>query len=93
MVTDYKQGDIIKVFWIDSCGTGSIWQNDSNFNYKEHDKSMYNQSIGYFVKLTDVALYLCEGVRDWNEGRMDFDAAANLFAIPLCAILKSEKVQ
>lgn len=82
-----KPGDIVKVKWIDSTRDGRVWVDLSNFNYDEHDSSMYQVGVGIFVKKTKDGLYLCSDVR--ADAILNY-YVANLHAIPNRAVISME---
>lgn len=84
-----KRGDIVKVIWDDSCSNGSTWVFEDDFNFIAHDNAMRYITVGFFIRRTKNATYVCESMRiDEKSGGSNL---GHLFSIPNVAI-KSIKV-
>ena len=85
------KGAIVEIDWIDSCADVRTWVSEDDFDFNEHDNAMYHQSIGYFIKKTKVATYICLSARVNNES--GGSNLSHLFSIPNAAILSIREIK
>ena len=79
-----KHGNIVEIDWIDSCGNSYPWIFEDSFDFDSHDKSMEYKTVGYFIRKTKVATYVCLSMRTHEEhGGTNL---GHLFSIPNVAI-------
>jgi len=80
-----EHGDLIRIRWLDSVSDVRVWIDEDEFNFDSNDKGMEYESVGYFIRETKVAIYLCQSMRIHED-----DGGSNLghlLSIPNKAIL------
>jgi hypothetical protein len=80
--------DKVEIWWVDSSRDSGTWTIETTFDYDNHDKSMMFISVGYFLRKTEVAVYLTMSHRDRDT---DGDCMMGPFSIPNVAITKIKK--
>jgi len=80
-----KRGDVVRIEWIDSVGDNRVWIDYETFDFDSYDSAMLYKSIGYFVRKTSRATYICQSLQLYEDcGGANL---GHLLAIPNKAIL------
>ena len=86
-----KHGDVIEIYWLDSCSETDIWAFEDNFDFESHDRATFYKTIGFFIKRTATNTYVCESMRvNIEDGG---SSLGHLFSIPNCAITSTKVIR